>query len=125
MKKSLLIAAALVLGVTCPILAQDDESKQELTSEKISDQQPLQQERSGQTLGESLRGPGVIKPRTPLFVVDGVIATEELKPDPMDIKVSDISAISVVDPTQLAIYGPKGADGVILITTKNAKVKEH
>jgi TonB-dependent SusC/RagA subfamily outer membrane receptor len=126
MKKPLLIAAALFLVITSPILAQDNEPKPELTIEKFKDDQSLQRNRSGQTLGETLRSPGVVRSRKPLFVVDGVVSTEEGKPDPMDIKVSDISSIAVVDdPAQLTMYGPKGADGVILITTKNAKVKEN
>jgi TonB-dependent SusC/RagA subfamily outer membrane receptor len=125
MKKSVLVAVALALVITCPILAQDNETKLELTIEKFKDQQSLKRDRSGQTLGEALRGPGVIRARKPLFIVNGVVSTEDGKPDPMDIKVSDISVISVVeDPTQLAMYGPKGADGVILITTKHADVSK-
>ena len=58
-----------------------------------------------------------------MIIVNGVISTGEGQPDPMDTKVSDIVRISVVkNHTELALYGPEGANGVILITTKRAKL---
>src|SRR5699024_4585655 len=55
----------------------------------------------------------------PLIVVDGVIdAIDNLN----DINPSDIATISVLkDASATAIYGSKGSNGVIMITTKHGK----
>ena len=54
----------------------------------------------------------------PLIVVDGVLdAVSDLN----DINPSDIASISILkDASSTAIYGARGANGVILITTKEA-----
>ncbi|WP_136668800.1 SusC/RagA family TonB-linked outer membrane protein [Flavobacterium sp. H122] len=56
--------------------------------------------------------------RDPLYVVDGVPYNGRIE----SINPSDIATTSVLkDATATAIYGARGANGVILITTKNAK----
>ena len=53
----------------------------------------------------------------PLFVVDGFIAGSDF--DLNTLNVNDIASIEVLkDATALAIYGTRGASGVVLITTK-------
>ncbi len=54
----------------------------------------------------------------PLYVVDGVI----LMGDMNDLNPNDIASIEILkDASSTAIYGSRGANGVILITTKSGK----
>jgi TonB-linked SusC/RagA family outer membrane protein len=54
----------------------------------------------------------------PLYIVDGVI-----KPDINDIAADDIESIQVLkDAASTAIYGARASNGVILVTTKSAKI---
>lgn len=56
----------------------------------------------------------------PLFVVDGFIVGTGFNLN--NLNVNDIQSIDVLkDATALAIYGTRGASGVIIITTKNGK----
>lgn len=56
----------------------------------------------------------------PLFVVDGFIAGTDFNLN--NLNVNDIESIEVLkDATALAIYGTRGAAGVILITSKSGK----
>jgi len=74
-----------------------------------------------------LRGSS-INGQTPLFVVDGVVLAEEGGGvvggrNPLNfINPSDIENVTVLKDAQAtAIYGARGANGVILITTKSGK----
>jgi len=64
-----------------------------------------------------VRGGGSItQSNSPLYIVDG-FARESIK----DIAPSEIQSIDVLkDASSTAIYGSRGANGVIIITTKNA-----
>lgn len=54
----------------------------------------------------------------PLYVVDGVVWNGSYN----DINPNDVESISVLkDAASCALYGAKGANGVVLITTKRAK----
>jgi TonB-linked SusC/RagA family outer membrane protein len=56
----------------------------------------------------------------PLFVIDGFIAGTDFNLN--NLNVNDIASIDVLkDATALAIYGTRGAAGVILITSKSGK----
>ncbi len=56
----------------------------------------------------------------PLYVVDGVIFNGSIA----DINPDDVESMSVLkDAASCALYGAKGANGVILITTRKAKNK--
>ncbi len=55
--------------------------------------------------------------RDPLYVVDGVITTNIKNISPNDITSIDI----LKDASSLAIYGNRGANGVIVVTTKQGK----
>lgn len=65
-----------------------------------------------------IRGVGSIASNTdPLYVVDGVIGV-----DPNTINQNDIASIEVQkDATSTAIYGVRGANGVIIVTTKRGR----
>ncbi|WP_443945365.1 SusC/RagA family TonB-linked outer membrane protein [Pedobacter sp. AW1-32] len=55
---------------------------------------------------------------TPLFVVDNIIYSGSIN----DINPNDIESISVLkDATSSSLYGSKGSNGVIIITTKKGK----
>ena len=57
----------------------------------------------------------------PLYIIDGVRATDAINIDP-----NDISSMEVLkDAASSAIYGAEGANGVILISTKNGKSKKE
>jgi len=62
-----------------------------------------------------IRGVGSVRGKEPLYVVDGKIYNGKLN----DLNTKDIENISVLkDASATAIYGAKGANGVVLITTK-------
>ena len=67
-----------------------------------------------------IRGPNSINAsNSPLYVVDG-IALSSIRLQ--DINVNDIQSIDVLkDASATAIYGSRGANGVVLITTKSGK----
>lgn len=69
-----------------------------------------------------IRGTGTITNSDPIFVIDGLIM------DPIAVNFlnpSDIESISILkDASATAIYGSKGANGVIMVTTKKGKKGE-
>jgi iron complex outermembrane receptor protein len=65
-----------------------------------------------------LRGLSTLGPNTqPLIVIDGVIGASLDNVDPNDIESMDV----LKDGSAAAIYGTRGASGVILVTTKGGK----
>lgn len=73
---------------------------------------------SGQPNGESfsynIRGVGTLNSSSPLILVDGMEQSIGM------VNPSDIASVSILkDAASCAIYGNRGANGVILITTKN------
>ncbi|MEO5782432.1 MAG: TonB-dependent receptor plug domain-containing protein, partial [Ginsengibacter sp.] len=80
----------------------------------------------GARMGISVRGPGGIRTgSTPLFVVDGLPLDNSSTGggDPLNfINPQDIESMDVLkDASATAIYGSRGANGVIIITTKRGK----
>lgn len=80
----------------------------------------------GGMLGITVRGPGGVRTgSTPLFVVDGLPLDNSSTGggDPLNfINPQDIESMDVLkDASATAIYGARGANGVILITTKKGK----
>ncbi|WP_159799342.1 SusC/RagA family TonB-linked outer membrane protein [Flavobacterium sp. MK4S-17] len=66
-----------------------------------------------------IRGLGtIIGGREPLYVIDGIETSGLNGLNPNDIATIDI----LKDASSLAIYGQKGSNGVVLITTKKGKV---
>jgi len=70
----------------------------------------------GKELSISIRGIGTINAsNAPLYVVDGIPVANI-----QDFNLNDIESIEVLkDASSAAIYGARGANGVVLITTKN------
>ena len=63
-----------------------------------------------------IRGVGTLNNSAPLVIVDGFEGTIE------NVNPQDIASVSVLkDAASCAIYGNRGANGVVLITTKNAR----
>lgn len=77
--------------------------------------------RPGATISLYVRGGGSItQSNDPLYIVDGVQVN-----DISDIPVDNIETIDVLkDGASTAIYGARGANGVILVTTKSADGEE-
>ncbi|MEI6409616.1 MAG: TonB-dependent receptor [Bacteroidota bacterium] len=71
----------------------------------------------GSALTVRVRGTGTIGNSDPLYIVDGVPV------DGLDfLNTNDIESINVLkDAASAAIYGARGANGVVLITTKGGK----
>jgi TonB-linked SusC/RagA family outer membrane protein len=67
-----------------------------------------------------VRGVGTLNNTAPIYVVDGVILD-----DISFLNSSDIASMEVLkDASATAIYGSRGANGVIMVTTKGGKVEE-
>ncbi|MGV7106778.1 SusC/RagA family TonB-linked outer membrane protein [Flavobacterium sp. U410] len=83
----------------------------------------LQVVNSGQPGAEPdvrIRGTISLYQTKPLYVVDGIFT------DNIDfVNPSDIASLEVLkDPSSLSVFGARGANGVILVTTKRAKTGE-
>lgn len=64
-------------------------------------------------------GTSITQSNKPLYIVDGFQMEDGLK----NVDVNDIESIDVMkDASATAIYGVKGSNGVIIITTKSGKV---
>lgn len=64
-----------------------------------------------------IRGIGTVNDSSPIYVVDGVITNDISFLSPSDIESTEI----LKDASSTAIYGSRGANGVILITTKKGE----
>ena len=63
-----------------------------------------------------IRGAGSINDNSPLYVIDGVIGSIN------GLNPADIESMSVLkDAASAAIYGTRGANGVVIVTTKKGK----
>src|SRR5215203_3433324 len=76
--------------------------------------------------GITIRGPGGVRTsNTPLFVVDGIPIDNSAtgRGDPLNfLNPQDIETFNVLkDASATAIYGARGANGVVIITTKKGK----
>ncbi len=68
-----------------------------------------------------IRGTGTLNNANPLYVVDGMITY-----DASFVHPQDVASVEVLkDASATAIYGSRGANGVILITTKRGKPREN
>ncbi len=68
-----------------------------------------------------IRGVGTINDSNPLYVIDGVPVGpgNNINPD-------DVESISILkDASSTAIYGTRGANGVVLITTKRGQINQQ
>src|SRR5690606_38610741 len=64
-----------------------------------------------------IRGIGTVNDSSPIYVVDGVILSDISFLSPNDIETTEI----LKDASATAIYGSRGANGVILVTTKKGR----
>ena len=64
-----------------------------------------------------IRGIGTVNDASPVYVVDGVICNDINFLSPSDIATTEI----LKDASATAIYGSRGANGVVLITTKKGE----
>lgn len=73
----------------------------------------------GQGSSSLIRGTTTINDSSPLYVIDGVMTREDIG---TIISANDIESMQVLkDAASAAIYGAQAANGVIIITTKQAK----
>ncbi|MBQ8502508.1 MAG: TonB-dependent receptor [Bacteroides sp.] len=76
---------------------------------------------SGQPGSDSkirIRGTGTVNDSNPLYIVDGMASESGIN----HINPSDIESIEILkDAASAAIYGARGANGVVLVTTKKGK----
>ena len=95
--------------------------------------QALQGKTAGVQVSQSSKAPGgtisvrvrgnnsISSTNEPLYVVDGFPSSEGLNLNPYDIESMQI----LKDASATAIYGARGANGVVLITTKRGKAGEN
>ncbi len=67
-----------------------------------------------------IRGVGTVNGASPIYVVDGVIVDDITFLSPNDIESTEI----LKDASATAIYGSRGANGVIIVTTRGGKVNQ-
>lgn len=84
---------------------------------KIAGVQVINSGRAGADPEIRVRGTNSINGYKPLYVVDGLFNDNINFLNPQDIESMEI----LKDPSSLAIFGVRGANGVIIITTKKAK----
>ncbi|GIZ15907.1 SusC/RagA family TonB-linked outer membrane protein [Capnocytophaga catalasegens] len=84
---------------------------------KIAGVQVVNTGRAGQDPEIRVRGTNSINGYKPLYVVDGLFTDNINHLNPADIEQMEI----LKDPSSLAIFGVRGANGVIIISTKKAK----
>lgn len=76
----------------------------------------------GDNMTIRIRGVGTVKDADPLYIVDGL----PLEKESLDfLNPSDVESVEVLkDASATAIYGTRGANGVVLITTKSGRKNE-
>ncbi|WP_353329608.1 SusC/RagA family TonB-linked outer membrane protein [Bacteroides sedimenti] len=84
---------------------------------KIAGVQVVNTGRAGSDPEIRVRGTNSINGYTPLYIVDGLFNDNINFLNPADIESMEI----LKDPSSLAIFGVRGANGVIIVTTKKAK----
>lgn len=68
-----------------------------------------------------IRGTGTLNNNNPLYVIDGMITEDASSVNPQDVESIEV----LKDASSAAIYGSRGANGVIIITTKNGKKRKN
>jgi TonB-linked SusC/RagA family outer membrane protein len=68
-----------------------------------------------------VRGTGTLNNANPIFVVDGMITYDASLINPQDVASVEV----LKDASACAIYGARGANGVIIVTTKSGKKGER
>lgn len=74
--------------------------------------------KAGEDAFIEIRGVGTLSDRTPLWIIDGMIANPGA-----DFNPSDIESIQILkDASTAAIYGSRAANGVIIVTTRKGEL---
>ncbi len=68
-----------------------------------------------------IRGTGTLNNANPLYVVDGMLLEDASFVNPLDVESIEV----LKDASATAIYGNRGANGVIIITTKRGRAGER
>ncbi len=68
-----------------------------------------------------IRGTGTLNNANPLYVIDGMITYDASTINPQDVESIEV----LKDASAAAIYGSRGANGVILITTKSGTIRDR
>ncbi len=68
-----------------------------------------------------IRGTGTLNDASPLYVVDGMLLNDISFLNPQDIESLEV----LKDASATAIYGSRGANGVIIVTTKKGSKQEN
>ncbi len=84
---------------------------------KVAGVQVINNGRPGAQPDVRIRGTNTIGSVQPLYVVDGILNDNINFLNPADIESMEV----LKDPSSLAIFGVRGANGVIVITTKRAR----
>jgi TonB-dependent starch-binding outer membrane protein SusC len=77
--------------------------------------------KAGGDFSIQIRGQNSVTSKPPLYVVDGIVTDDLNFLNPSDIERIDI----LKDASSTAIYGSRGSNGVVLVTTKNANVSKE
>ena len=84
---------------------------------KVAGVQVVNSGKAGEDPEIRIRGTNSINGYRPLYIVDGLFNDNINHLNPSDIESMEV----LKDPSSLAIFGVRGANGVIIITTKRAK----
>jgi TonB-linked SusC/RagA family outer membrane protein len=68
-----------------------------------------------------IRGTGTLNNANPLYVVDGMITYDASFVNPQDVQSVEV----LKDASAAAIYGSRGSNGVIIITTKSGRKRDN
>lgn len=68
-----------------------------------------------------IRGTGTLNNANPLYVIDGMITYDASLVNPEDVESIEV----LKDASAAAIYGSRGANGVIIITTKSGVIRDR
>lgn len=74
----------------------------------------------GAGLSVRVRGTGTVNNSSPLYVVDGIFLSDISHLNPSDVETMEV----LKDASATAIYGSRGANGVILISTKTGRTDD-
>ena len=114
-KKSTLTGAVSVVDVSQLEKTRTSNAGQSLQGQVAGVQVASSSGAPGDPVQIRIRGVGTIGDSNPLYIVDGIPATDISFLNPSDIK----SMTVLKDAASAAIYGSRAANGVIQVTTKN------
>ncbi|WP_291871179.1 mucoidy inhibitor MuiA family protein [Maribacter sp.] len=79
---------------------------------------------SGRASGVQIRGASSIsEPKLPLYVIDGIVAENFVEGDLDTDEIQSIEVLKGANAT--SIYGTRGSNGIVVITTKKSNAKEE